>query len=268
MTIDIGDTVPNIAITIVDPTGAPINSTSGVIFTVTLPDGTTQTPPVTHGPTGVYAVASFTASLAGRHTWTATSTNPQTVQVGVFNVEGADVSIVSLDDVKSQLQKTGTTNDEELRGYIKAVSESVDSIRGPQVVRTVTERLRGDGAMWLTALPVVSVTSFAPVYAWTLALAASDVTVNPVTGKVTRVDWFPLVGDYDVTYRAGQPVIPWSVRLGTMMIVQYLWDTRRGNGIPAGGEEATVIIPGFGFPIPERAALLILGTDQRPMFIA
>jgi hypothetical protein len=51
------------------------------------------------------------------------------------------------------------------------------------------------------------------------------------------------------------------------MVVQHLWDTRRGPvGVSPGGDEM-VTLPGWGYAIPARAAQLIAGY-QTAMLIA
>ena len=190
----------------------------------------------------------------------------------VFDVEAtADIAIVSLSDVKTQLGKRDTTNDDELRSYLLSASENIEAMCGPCAVRAFTERVTGRGrtAVWLSNTPVVSLTSLAPVYTWVTPLAVDDVTLDPDTGKITRVNrWCPFFGDYDVAYTAGRAVVPASMRLACMIIVQHLWDTRRGNiGSRGPAADETVTLPGWGYAIPNRAAELI-GGNRRTMFVA
>lgn len=270
--IDFGDQ-RRLSIEIKDINGALTDST--VTLNITLPDQTVAGPSVpVHDSLGEYHY-DYTTVQAGRHVARWTGTSPVFAHTEVFDVEvAADISIVSLGSIKAQLAKSGsvTVDDDELRGYLLSASENIENMCGPCAVRSFTERLASSTgsrrSLWLSNIPVVSVTSFTPVFAWSAAIAATDVTVNLVSGEVTRLDAWPIIGDYDITYKAGRTVIPSSIRTACQIIVQHLWETRRGaSSAPRYGADETVTLPGWGYAIPNAAADLLSGFRE-PMFLA
>jgi hypothetical protein len=268
---DVGDSA-HLTIEVRDVNGALADST--VALNITLPDQTTVGPfTPSHPSLGEYFY-DYPTVQAGRHVehWSGTGATVF-AHTDVFDVEpSASIAIVSLASIKTQLAKkpTSTADDDELRGYLLSASENIETACGPCAVRSFTERVYGNNsyALFLTSTPVVSLTSFTPVDSWTPALAVADVTVNLNSGKVSRLfrGW-PFIGDYDVTYTAGRPVVPSSLRTACQIIVQHLWETRRGVvGVAQGGDE-TVTLPGWGYAIPNRAAELI-GGFREMMFVA
>jgi hypothetical protein len=260
---DLGD-VAHLTWEVRDLTGTLVDST--VAVNITLPDQTVAGPfSPTRDSLGKYSY-DYTTVQAGRHAARATGTAAPFAHTSVFDVEPAvDISIVSLADVKKQLTKTTTTDDDELRSYILSASENIESTIGICAVRSFTERCYPNtgSALILTNTPVVSLTSFTPVYSWDPALSTGDVTVNPANGVVTRIDGWAFYGPYNVTYKAGRAVVQSSLRLAGMLIVQHLWDTRRGqsSNSPYGGDDM-VVLPGWGYAIPNRAAELLGAVPQ------
>lgn len=268
--IDLGDQ-RRLSIEVRDITGALTDST--VTLNITLPDQSVAGPfaPV-HDSLGVYHY-DYTTAQAGRHVSRWTGTGPVFAHTEVFDVEvAADISLVSLSAIKTQLSKTTTADDDELRSYLLSASENIEMMCGPCAVRSFTERLASTTgsrrSLWLSNLPVVSLTSLTPVFAWSIAVATTDVTVNLDSGEVVRLDAWAFIGDYDITYKAGRAVIPASLRLACSIITQHLWETRRGaSSQPRYGAEGTVTIPGWGYAIPNVAAQLISGYSK-PMLLA
>lgn len=263
--------IAHLPIEVKDLNGALADST--ITLNITLPDQTVAGPfTPTRASIGEYFY-DYTAVQAGLHRarWVGTGA-AAFGHTDVFNVEPPDISIVSLSSVKRQLAEppASTADDDELRSYLLSASENIETACGPCAVRSFTERInpRGQFAMWLSNAPVVSLTSFTGVYTWSLPLATTDVTFNPTSGKVTLLNrWCPFYGEYDVTYKAGRAVIPASIRTACLIIVQHLWDTRRGPvGVSPGGDDM-VTLPGWGYAVPGRAAAL-LGGFQKTMLIA
>jgi hypothetical protein len=109
----------------------------------------------------------------------------------------------------------------------------------------------------------VSLTTITPVYSWSPAVAVGEVDVHLDTGVITRLNGWPFWGPYNVTYKAGRAVVQSSLRTAGMLIVQHLWDTRRGQSSnPRYGGDDTVILPGWGYAIPNRAAELLGAVPQ------
>lgn len=284
MAIDVGD-VHRLKWTNTSPAGDPVDGGT-VTVTITLPDSTTAGPiTVTPTGTGVYQY-DYPTVQAGRHVahWVATSPNPG-ADVDVFDVRPADLPyIVSLEDVKAQLNITSDRDDEELRSYIEAATEVVERHVGMAIVpRTVTEvhyahRQTGQGDVdWvyveqsnranprrlaLNAFPVLSLIS--------VATLDGSMTWDPdslhvdAAGVVSVLSGPSLFGDIQTVHRAGMTVTPAHYGLAARIIIQHLWETKRGaarGAVRAGGMGDTLPVPGLGYAIPNRA-LELLGSGM------
>lgn len=262
MAYDLADLVP-LTVTIKDSAGAPADGGS-VVLTVEKPNGITVTPAVTHASTGVYQV-DYPPDMPGRHVamWVCTGLNASGYS-DAFDVRPANPAyIVSLADIKQQLNKTSTTDDEELRAYLEAATGVIETYLGRAVVRrSFTEQLEADGAMILSWTPAVSLTSVATadgVTTWNVAdlqVSASGIVVAKPTASTA------LVGDVLVTYVAGAAVVPANWALAARIIVQHLWETQRGTAggpRPGGLDTPGAGFTRFGFAIPNRALELLTG---------
>jgi hypothetical protein len=71
---------------------------------------------------------------------------------------------------------------------------------------------------------------------------------------------FP-AGTYTVTYTAGRPAVPPTVKLAALILLQHLWRTQYGaSRVPSGGADdwsVTDPIPGFGYAVPNRVLQLL-----------
>lgn len=262
MAHDLGDLVP-LAVTIKDAAGTEANAAT-VTLAITLPDGTTVTPTVANPPatTGVYTY-DYPTVQAGRHIARWTSSGPQAAYSDAFDVRAAAPTyIVSLADVKQQLNMTSTDDDEELRIYIEAATGVIEDYLGRAVVRrSFTEEHSVNGAMMLNWTPVQSLTTVATVDGVT-TWDVTDLHVN-TSGVVTaKAGAVALQGDITVTYIAGAPVVPGNWALAARIIVQDLWRTQRGqDGAPVAGGLDT---PGagftqYGYSVPKLARELLTG---------
>jgi hypothetical protein len=237
-----------------------------VTLTITLPDGTTDDLSPTNPPstTGQY-FHDYQTVQAGRHSarWLGTGTNPG-AHSDAFDVRVANPPyIVSLADVRDQLNMTSTADDEELRTYIEATTAVVENYLGRAVVRRsfTEEHQVSGGELMLNWTPVQSITSIETVDGVTTWTAA-DVHVS-TSGVVTaEAGATALDGAITVTYVAGSALVPGNWALAARIIVQHLWETQRGTaGAPfAGGLD----MPGagftqYGFSIPNRAKQLLTG---------
>ena len=117
----------------------------------------------------------------------------------------------------------------------------------------------------MSLVSVVSASSGQP-------LTITDMTdIDPNAGTIRRALGLPFYGPYftwlpifNVTYVAGWGVsVPPSMGMAARIILAHLWQTQRGAVSPPlmGGEE-TVVLPGFGFAIPNRAAELLENGSQ------
>lgn len=262
MAYDLGDLVP-LTVTVRDAAGDPTDADT-VTLTITLPDGTITTPTVANPPsvTGVY-VHDYAPVQAGRHLARWTSTGPQAAYSDAFDVRPATPAyIVSLVDIKQQLNMTSTADDEELRAYLEATTGVIETYLGRAVVRrSFTEEHSVHGELMLNWTPVVSLISVSTVdgaTSWDVA----DLHVNSSGVVTAKSSAGALVGDLTVTYTAGAAVVPANWALAARIIVQHLWQTQRGTAggpRPGGLDTPGAGFTSYGFSVPNRAKELLTG---------
>lgn len=265
MSIDLGDVV-----TLELP--ALSGNAATVTLTVTLPDGTSVSPPVTNPPveTGRYRV-DYPSVQAGRHLARWTTVDPTSAYTDAFDVRPAEQPlIVSLADVKKHLNKTDAGDDEELRSFIEAATAVIEEHRAETVTRrTVVEDIRVRGPVMVVQLgtsPVQSLTSVATVDGST-TWDVDDLHVTP-HGVVTVQSGAALSGLVRFTLVAGYSVIPANYTLAAKIIVAHLWETQQQPGLGSNpyGADAQFLTPtGRGFAIPNRAVELL---GRRPPLVA
>lgn len=263
--IDLADVV-RLKVEIRDVDGNLADPT-GISVTITLPDGTTDTPDPVHDSTGVYLL-DYPTVQSGRHLvrWVATGNNAS-AYVEVFEVREADwPSIISLADAKDQLNSTATTDDEEIRGYVEAATRVVEHYVGAVVRRQVTDTFSGGRTrLVLATTPILSVDTVTDTGT---DLDDGDWSVNLATGILTYGTGFlPGTDTVTVAYTVGWTVIPANFLLAAKIIIQHMWETQRGStGSPMWSgstgpvtHQGTDIImaAGYGFSIPRRAVELL-----------
>ena len=259
MAIDLGD-VYRLNYTNLSAAGAPV-SADQVTVTVTLPDGTSLSPVVVAPTsTGVY-LYDYPTTQAGRHIarWVATGAGAGAT-ADAFDVRPANPGyLVSLEDVKKQLNMTATTDDEELRRFLEAATQVVERHVGRAVVRReITEERLADGCLILNWPPVLSVSSVSRVDG-SATWAPADLHTTS-SGIVRSLNGVALTGLVAATYTAGMAIIPANYALAAMIIVQHLWQTQRGTaGSPGVGglETPGAGFTSFGYAIPNRAMELL-----------
>lgn len=268
MPYDIADSVP-LAWDVRDAAGAPADAAT-VTLTITLPDGTTVIPPVTNPPsvTGQYRVT-YVPAVEGLYTWRAVTATPNTAYQDVFEVRPAgSPALLSLADAKAHLKIASTSSDDELRQYLEAATEIVESYIGPVVRRTYTTRVQGGReVIILPHTHVLSVASITTVSSGAVAVALTDLAIDGEAGDVYRKGggYFPW-GPLDVTYTVGRSVMKANWSLAAKMIVKHNWDTKLGNLPSVQGDTAGYVVTGSGYLVPYRAiALLNLPNSAQPM---
>jgi hypothetical protein len=181
----------------------------------------------------------------------------------VFDVRPADIPyIVSLQDVKEQLNMVAGASDAELRTYLEAATGVVERHLGQAVVRRQrTEEHNVRGALILNWSPVVALVSVARVdgsHTWDV----SELHVSSA-GVVTSLGGSSLVGLVSATYVAGMGIVPGEYGLAGRIIVQHLWETQRGSkgAVRPGGMSDSMAPAGRGYAIPNRA-LELLGSGM------
>lgn len=279
MAYDLADPIP-LSVTIYDDvTGAPVNA-GAVSLTVThVGSNTPYTLSVTNSSTGTYS-ATFTPTLSGYYKvrWVATGVNASGYSDAFHVYDATPNYLISLADARSVLRLTSTTQDEDLRPYLEAVTEVVEEHLGETVVpRTFVEDYEDvQSNRWGTSLslrhtPVLSVASIVSVsglFTWD----PLSFHVDKTTGLLTSLpSTYALFGDLTITYMAGYSVIPAKIQKAAGIIVQHLWQTRRGAAgaaVPAGMENTMHGSGrlGWGYAIP-NAALELLGVGS-PMGFA
>jgi Phage gp6-like head-tail connector protein len=110
--------------------GVPTDATTATL-TVTDPAGATSTPSVTHSGTGTYtATVPCTTSGVWLYKWVGTGTAADVVE-GTFTVTTIDQTIyATVEEVKSRLTITDTTDDFELTLAVQAASRKIDQLCG------------------------------------------------------------------------------------------------------------------------------------------
>lgn len=216
-------------------------------------------------------------SQLGHYQWSATADSSVTdPAVGAFDVfDPFEVRVISLQDAKQMLNIPAATTayDAELDGWIASIESGLERFTGgPVISRTVTERVEavaGYTKMLLRQRPVVSVQSITSESSGG-SLSMTDIKFDPATGVVQRALGLPFYGPFFmwqpwfiVTYTAGWgTAVPAAFNSFARIVVQHMWETRRGPlAMPMAGEQA-VAVPGFGFAIPNRAAELLNGSQD------
>ena len=258
MAYDLGDVVP-LGIEIRDVNGTLANATL-VKITVTGPDGVVVVNAVTVNPasTGIYNY-DYTPAAVGAHAvlWVATGTNAGAYSDTIV-VRERVASAVSLADLKTHLNITSTTSDEELRRTLDAAVAAAESYtRQTFAARSFTEtHSGGNSSVILWHSPVQSVTQ---VTESGTTLAASDYTVDPASGLLTRrastyvtTQWAGGFRNIVVTYVAGAPTLGEDARQGVLEIARHLWTSQRGGVLPGGVNNSDEWNPSLGFSIPRR----------------
>lgn len=261
--IDLG-AVQQMAVDVRDASGTLVDPVSATL-TLTLPDGSTLTPAVPLPSTSPGKLrVDYVTTQVGRHAWRMVTSAPTTAYSDVFDVRPAfPVGIVSLADARAQLNMgaTETSDDDELRLFIGASTRAVERALGRVVVRrSFTDRFTVSGSateLLLRNVPVLSLTSVVSVDGGT-TWSIGSLPVDTETGLITVASGPALTGSLDVTYQAGEVVIPENYRLASLIILQHLWETQRGTmGVQLGGGDVDMALAGRGFAIPRRALELL-----------
>lgn len=269
MPFDLGATV-RLTAECRDPGGILVTAAVATVV-VTLPDGTTFSPPAAEtGTTGVYQ-ADYVTTAAGRHTLRWLFSGPAHAYTDMFDVsEAAPPALMSLATGRKHLKKAtnDTADDEEIRDWIEACTRAVEQFVGPVVVRQVTDTVRFSRArsVALTLIPALDLVSVTQLRPGGPAYTVDDLVLDPDTGLVEHVDGGLLYGPLRVDYRVGRVIVPANFRNAGKIILQHLWRTRQGPGRPQRGVDdydVTEPLPGLGFAIPNRAVQL-LDPDRLP----
>jgi hypothetical protein len=249
---------------------------STATLTITLPDGTAVTPnPGTGAASGTdWLIAyDYTTAQPGLHKAAWLTQGPGTAATDYFNVR-AFASIISLAEAKTHLSggniAAWTGDDDELRNFLAAVTEVIESKVGPCVRRTVTQRVAEGGCtLALTQYPVISVTSVTSVWTggptWTGSSLVTDTDAGTVTTQLGAVPFY--YGPWDVVHTVGRAVIPERYQHAAKELLRHLWESQRGQleagPLSAGAGETFTASSGWAFSVPNRV-LELLADDMTP----
>lgn len=230
---DLGDTIP-LSVEVRDNTSTLTNATSCTI-TITQPDGTTLGPTtITATTTGIYTY-NYKPTQAGRHIIKWTATTPDAVYTDTFTVvDNTQAALVSLDDIKTYLNISSTSSDEELRQFIREATDIAERATGRTLFRrTITEtHTAPTPVILLRKWPIISVTTVTE--SGTTLTAGTDYVVNTINGTVTRgsnlapLGWRPGVDNITITYLAGEADPNPTGQLLVKELVRHMWRTQRG----------------------------------------
>lgn len=246
--------------------GGVLVTPASIAVTILLPDGTTSGPhtPTSDG-TGLYH-RDFTPAQAGRHIARWVTTSPAGADEESFDVaaQWAEAGVVSLADAKAQLNidASETDYDEEIQGFLRSVTAICERHVGALGRATYVEKHRGGYMLALNRAPVLSVASVVAVETGGVDQTVADLDVDGPTGILQRKDGEKMCGPLRVTYTAGRSDIPPNVRQAALILLQFMWETQRGQaGVRLGGGDAAYD-PRLGFSVPRRV-IELLG-DQPP----
>jgi hypothetical protein len=224
-------------------------------------------------------------TVIGHYQWAATSTGTGAgVTFGEFDVfDPFETAVLPLQDAKDQLNipQSNTGSDAEIQSYIATIESALKKYTGGPLVNKVITAERSEMMNNQTVIPVrqrplVSVTSITSVTGGAIDISGGlDLDIN--AGLIRRPLGYPFYGPFfqwlptvNVTYVAGWGVsVPPAFNSAARIILQHLWWTQRApslQGPLAGG--ADVILPGFGFAIPNAAAELLDGAQGGMPYIS
>lgn len=271
MVYDLGDVFYSTWNT-VDKNGAAADVTTAVL-TVTLPDGSSVTPSVTHGATGTYT-ANYTPTQQGRHLvrWLGTGTNPQ-AYTDEFTVRDLTaLPVVSYDSVLAHLNiPVASANEEEIRRFIDAAQDLAENYVGAVLGRrnfveyydgnTDVIRLRNPRAISVSEVIEAGVTLDSSAYMLdSTGQRLLRLTTSTPTGSTYAAYgyWATGVNVVKVTYVAGYAITPPAVQQGVLEIVRHLWTTQRGAmNVMSRTGAGDDFYPASTYSLPRRAMELL-----------
>lgn len=261
----------------VDADGNPADLPASAVpaLSVTLPDLTAATPAVSTDGVGLWH-ADLVTTQAGRHV--ARWSGAGFAWVEAFSVDPSDVGmLLSLDEARRAVGRSSraraNARDDELMGYVAAVTPIIEDIVGPILPRVCDEvHDGGGGAVMLRETPVLSVTSVTESGGSTPQdVTAAGWSVDLASGLLDRRNgtsltcWAGGIRNIHVVYTAGRAACPPNVLLAAKEELRFLWQTGRGAAHPGAGDEQTEVeYTPAGYAVPRRVIELCAGEIRGP----
>lgn len=174
----------------------------------------------------------------------------------------ASTDIVTVDEVKKHLNigVSDTSQDDELTGFIEAVTEVIEHIVGPVVARSVTETHDGGhSAIVLRKPPVLSVTSVTE-NGTAVSGYAPSLEAGVLYRGTGRGRWAGCRGAVTVTYQAGRASVPASIKLAAKDLTQINFRPQQGGNyspFDSGGDASEAGQMILGFFVPNRVMQML-----------
>ena len=164
--------------------------------------------------------------------------------------------LIDLEDAKTQLGITGDSTDSLMQTYINAATAVVERHVDKTISETTfTDAVTFPGTVELAHQPVIQLTSVTSSGGTTIDLSQFTLFDGSITSSY--------VGQVNLAYQAGMVSPPANYELAALIILQHLWQTRRGN-MPSSGAALpdSLAYPNFsGYAIPNKA-LELLGAES------
>lgn len=268
---DLGDVVA-LGVKITDSNGNLANATT-VTCIITNPDGSSTNPTVVNSSTGVYDV-NYTPLVSGRYVvrWVATGTNASAYNDDFTVRDYSQISIVSLDEVKSHLNiaATNTTNDEEIRRFIDAATDLCENYVGCVLGRQTFTNEKYDGNTDIIRLRNPRAMSITSVYENGNLVDPTGYVLDPTGQRIQRLSygtlngpnyfgvWAPGVQNIVISYVSGFINPPPTAKQGLLEEVRHLWQTQRGStSVMSRGQNGDEYTPGSTYSMPRRVMELL-----------
>jgi hypothetical protein len=230
--------------------GVPTDATT-VTLTITDPTGATSTPSVSHPATGTYtATVACTLNGVWLYKWVGTGT-AQDVTEGTFTVTTIDQTLyATVEELKSRLGITDTTDDFELTLAVQAASRSIDEICGRYFWRGTDTRTYVPESLWRQATDdLVSVTTLkvdqdgdgAYEQTWT---SGTDYALEVAPGR------------YNVSSKGEQWPYTGFTAVNSGKLLPFIYPWRHLDAI-----QITGVFGWPAVPLSVKQAALIAGTD-------
>ena len=222
-----------IAFDVHDASGALAHAATATL-TITLPDGTPDTPAITDATvSGQYRLAYLPAAV-GHYGWTAVTTTPNESWSDAFNVR-AYRSVLSLAAARDFLDLRDTSRDPVLRSMLAGITRLIERRIGTCVIRVITDEfIYGDVRDVIRlpsgpALSATAVTSIASTWPGGRTWATADLIVDPGGSLVYPADGGPFTGGpWKAAYTAGRSVFSDDIIEGAKAALFDLWAVQRG----------------------------------------